>query len=255
MGEGAERITAVDVRVRVVAVALEPALLLARVMALPLDDLHHLVSVGYFREARARGMSLRAVARRFSKSLRTIATLSRTAGTALPALEGSRRIGLRRSIVARVAEQGAATAADLGGALPDTKPGDLREALEQLVAEGILELEGERYTVVVAHVSMVKADVDHRIDSLRHFLGAVTQVVYRRFFTNEPEAVALARVLTFAARREELAGLTESTYADLRKTVLEVDSASEGREGARQASVAVCFVEAPLDAHWKPRAK
>ena len=45
----------VDVRLRVVALMLEPALALAHSMALPMRDLVDVVEQGYYREARGRG--------------------------------------------------------------------------------------------------------------------------------------------------------------------------------------------------------
>lgn len=240
-------------RLRVIAVALEPALALARIVALPLDELQELVATGYFREAKARGISLRAMARRFGKSLRTIATLSRRAADKGPLLGESRRLGWRRRIVARIADGGPASVEELRRELPDAEHDEVAEEIEQLVAEGILRRDAGQYAVSAALWSSVGGDVEQRIDSLRHFVSAITQVVYRRFFVADPQAEAFARVLSFAAEREELTRIRESTYEALRDRVVESDANASSSASAVSASVALCVVEAPSDHAWRPR--
>src|SRR5690606_34288846 len=122
-------VSPVDVRVRVVEVALTPALVLARVMALPLDDLQHLVATAYFREARARGLSFRAIARRFGKSLRTVTHLARRADQDAPLLESHRRLGHRRRAVAWLALSGPATLAQIARSIPDADRDELQGEL------------------------------------------------------------------------------------------------------------------------------
>lgn len=84
------RISPIDLRLQVVAIALDPALTLARIMALPLDDLQRLVATSYYREARRRKLTHSAIARRFKKSVRTIATLAREAESERPVLRRGR---------------------------------------------------------------------------------------------------------------------------------------------------------------------
>lgn len=48
-------------------------------MGLSVDDVQRLATLAYFREYRTRGLSLRQIAKRIGKSLRTVATLSKTA--------------------------------------------------------------------------------------------------------------------------------------------------------------------------------
>ena len=88
------------------------------------------------------------------------------------------------------------------------------------------------------------------IDSVRHFLDAVTQVIYRRFWAEGSDAEAFARVLSFRADRQLLAHLRERQYEALRTAVIEADH--NAGESAVNASVAVCFVERAAALPWTP---
>src|SRR5262245_18869748 len=117
MTAASTRLSPIDLRLRMVALALEPGLTLARLSALPLDDLQALVATGYFRQWRARGLSLRGIARVLHKSLRTVATLSSEAGGDAEQLPAGERITLRRKLAARVAAHGPTGRAALAAAI------------------------------------------------------------------------------------------------------------------------------------------
>jgi DNA-binding MarR family transcriptional regulator len=249
------RVSPVDVRLRVVAIALEPALVLARIAAIPLDDVQRLVAAGYFREARARGHSFRAIARRAGKSLRTVTNLAKLASEQGALLETSQRLTWRRQIVVRVGEKGTAGLARraLEEAIPDAPEDVLEEEIAQLVSEGILSEDGGRLRAVARHLDMVQEQLAPRLESLRHFLRAVAGVAYRRFFVVDAEAEAFARVLSFSADRESLASLRSETYASLREKVFSLDAREGGAEDDKvQAMVAFAVVEEPTDPAWRP---
>lgn len=251
-----ERVSLIDVRLRVVAIALEPALVLARIVALPLDDLVELVSVGYFRETRGRGLSLGAVAQRFQKSLRTIKTLSKRAASETRPLAASQRLTWRRRVAELVSAGQGLHLEELVRALPDAPALELEVALAQLVEEGILARDGQVAHTAGPYLGLVRGALDQRLDSLRHFLTATTQVIYRRFFGGSAagdDAEAFARVLTFRAARPELVALRERAYETVRGAVLDADSRAQDDVDAPQASVVLAVVEAPTDAFWRPR--
>src|SRR5688572_13117880 len=102
----------VDLRLRIVALSLEPTLALARIAGLPLDELQQLVADGYFRELRLRGLSLEQVARRFGKSKRTVVSLSVRSQQEGPLLDESRRLGWQRQVV-RLTSTGARSTEEL----------------------------------------------------------------------------------------------------------------------------------------------
>ena len=260
MAEPPLRVSPIDVRLEVIAIALEPALTLARAAAIPLDDLQRLVAAGYFREARARGMSFRTIARRFDRSLRTITNLSKLANEQGLPRSTSQRITWRRQLAELVSQRGgegidvAALFAAVGGA--DTAV--LKEELQQLVETGILTRNDEQVKVSARHFDLVQEDLAPRLESFRHFLRAVAAVAYSRFFVVDPRAEAFARVLSFTAERSELGGLREGAYEALRSRVFAADAHADG-DGDRKnparttaAMAAFCVVETPDDPAWRP---
>lgn len=246
-----QKVSPVDARVLILSAVLEPALSLARILGLTLDDLQQLVAIGYFREYRLRGMSQPMIAKRLGKSIRTVATLSKLSEDEGPPLGGSQRIGWRRRIVSALASRGPQPADDLERQLPDAEPEALAEALEQLLDDGILSREGERFAVVAPEVDMIREDFDYRLESLRHFLVAVTQTVYQRFFAKDSGAEAFARVLSFSTLPDRLRAIRQSSYDAMEKAVEEADAEATGKPDAVQGSVAVCFVEVPTDLPWR----
>jgi hypothetical protein len=240
----------VDVRLRLIAVALEPALALARVSAVPLDDLQAMVTVGYFRELRARGLTLRGIARRMHKSLRTVAGISQLAAREQGSVGGSDRLRRRRKLVAYLGKHPRASFAQLQRLLPKASRAAVEEELKQLAAQGIVKL-GERSAELSAEImTLVSDQLEPRIDSLRHFLGSVTQVIYRRFWTTDPEREAFARVLSFRVDAEEFERLRSTYYEALRNAAIKAD----GRAGADalDVSAAVCFVRSSAALPWAP---
>jgi hypothetical protein len=231
----------IDLRLRVVALALEPGLTLARLSGLSLDDLQALVATGYFRQFRARGLSLRGTARAMDKSVRTVATLSQKAGADGTLSPLGARIAWRRKLLARVAEAGAIERKKLVATVRGEPRAEVDAEIQQLLDEGVLAASQGSIAVAVKYLRMIDQDVDARLDSLRHFLDAVTQTIHQRFFGDD--ALALARVLTFRADIARLTALRDETYAKLRDGVIAADN--EAGAEARGATVAFCISESP----------
>jgi hypothetical protein len=249
-----EPVSPVDARILVLSVALEAPLALARVLGLNLDDVQALVSVGYFRQFQRRGLSLRNMTKRLGKSLRTVATLSKRASEHGPPLRGSQRLGWRRLVVRALTQEGPLSIGELREHAPEASAEDLQDELEQLLHEGIIERNGDDYVLSAGLVSLVRDDLDHRLESLDHFLTAVTHVVYRRFFlTGTDEGEAFARVLTFSASRDQLGDLRQRMYESLREEVLRLDREAEADPDAIEASTLLRFVETPQDRAFQPR--
>lgn len=245
----AQAASPVDLRLRVVALALEPGLTLARLSGLSLDDLQSLVATGYFRQWRARGLSLRGTARVMHKSLRTVATLSQKAGAEGTLSPLGKRIGWRRKLLARVAESGKIDRKKLIAIIRGEPRAEVDAEVQQLLDEGLLAVARDSIVLAVKHVRVLDSDIDARLDSLRHFLDAVTQTVHQRFFGDD--ALALARVLTFRADLARLVELRDTSYAALRDRVVAADT-DAGRE-ARGATVAFCISETPTPlSGWRP---
>jgi hypothetical protein len=243
MTEPDPALSPVDLRLRVIALALEPGLTLARLGGLPLDDLQAMVASGYFRQWKARGLSLRGIARRMHKSLRTVATLASKAGADGTSTPLSKRIGWRRKLVARVAERGAIDRRKLAATIRGEARGDVDIEIEQLLEEGVLSRSQDAITVAVQYLNMVDDHVEARLDSLRHFLDAVTNTIFQRFLADEASTIALARVLSFSADPDQLVALRDQVYASLRERVIAADA--QASPCARAASVAFAISETP----------
>lgn len=244
-----EKLSGIDVRLRVLAVTLEPALSIARVMGLSLDDLQALVADGYFRELRLRGLSLAQVARRLGKSARTAATLSKKSNAMGPLLDASRRLGWQREVV-RAVTAGPLSREQLLALVPSADSSMVEETLAQMVRSGLLDETDEGFAPSTAHVSFARPDVDARLESLRHMLTSVAHVIYQRFFRSLDEGEALARVLSFSATAEQLEALG-AQYPKLRDAVIEADGAAP--EDADQGAVVFVVVRTPDDHLWRRR--
>ena len=73
--------SSIDLKLGALSALFEPAASVSRLLGLSVDDVQRLATTAYFRELRGRGMSLRQIAGRIGKSLRTVATLSKTAAS------------------------------------------------------------------------------------------------------------------------------------------------------------------------------
>ncbi len=208
---------------------------------------------GYFRELRLRGLSLEQVARRVGKSKRTVATLAKRSRQKGRLLDESRRLGWQRQVV-RATSLAPRTAEEVRRDVVGVEDARVDEELEQMVESGLLERDAEgRYRPAVVHVSFARDDVDARLESVRHFLQTVAQVLYRRFFRPDPGVEAFARVLTFSATSEVLTEWRERFYASLREDVIAVDAAAP--EASDQGSVVFAVVTTPTDLAWRTRGR
>jgi hypothetical protein len=243
----------IDLRLRLIALALEPGLTLARQCALPLDDLQTLVATGYFRQWRTRGLSLRGIARVLHKSLRTVATLSSKTSDEAALRDAGERITLRRKLAAKVAERGSSERTALAASFRGIRRAAVDAEIAQLLDEGVFASDGRSISLATQYLDLVGEDVERRLDSLRHFLESVTQVIYQRFVAADPNVVAMARVLTFRADADSLARLRDAQYAALREAVVTTDA--HAGEGAREASIAYCISEAPRGFPWSQRSQ
>lgn len=235
-----DRISPLDLRLRALAATLGPALALARAMALPLDDLVDIVEIGYFREARARGWSMRTIARKLGKSLRSITSLSQRARRGPDLLGRSEEIGRRRRAIALAGARRAiaedALLAELGGTVAE-------DTLAQLFEEGVLERdERGRVRVAAACVDLVRDDAAHRLDSLRHFLDGIRAAVHGRFFVYPPRG-AYARVITFSAPRGDVERIWEEVFEHLKARAIEADARAAEAAEPVQLSVTISLAE------------
>lgn len=238
-----------DRRLRLVSIALEPALLLARSVGLSLDDLLRTVSVSYFKSYQQRGLSFTAIARRLGKSRRTVATLANLARTPKPAHE-SEGLSVQRRILLYLGAKGPQTAAALKRRFAKL-PGPLYErALEAACDAQIIAISDGKYWVTAELMSMVSSDFERRVASLEQFMQAVANGVHQRFFPHQGRVESFARVLSFRSSAPTLERIRRDCYEELRSAVLaanaECDDASDTMD-ALACSVALVFTEEPRE--------
>lgn len=211
-----------DKRLRVVSVALEPALVVARALAIPLDDLLTAVSVGYFRVHHERGSSFTAIARRLGKSRRTVATLASLSKTHGRDAE-SELISTRRRIIERLASEGAVDEQKFKRRWAKSLGEHLSEELEVLIATGVIERTRGQLRVAAPFLSLMGPDLEQRLASLQQFMLAVAHGIYQRFFGSPSQTESFARVLSFRASRARLRGIANDCYRELREAVIQAD--------------------------------
>jgi transcriptional regulator with XRE-family HTH domain len=135
------------------ATLFEPAAALSRIMGLGVDDVQRLATLAYFREYRRRGLSLRQIAKRIGKSLRTVATLSKTASDTQIDCDDE-RIELLRDVLRglthavyrnffREPDDGEAWAGFVEVRLPADRMREVRRRAWQALSEVVSEAEAE----------------------------------------------------------------------------------------------------------------
>ncbi len=129
-----------DAQARVIAAALIPAAALSRRLGLSLDEFQRIASEAYFLELRERGLSLRGIARRTGKSLRTIATLAKRVSESTDPRPET-QLDLHRRVVAHIASHGPMRLEALGARFPRVPVPTLSHELSWLVARRVLVLE------------------------------------------------------------------------------------------------------------------
>lgn len=245
--------SALDGRIRLIALALEPALVLARIAALPLDDLQSLVATGYFRETRARGLSYPMIARRFDKSVRSVATLAKEAASKQVLPRATNATTRRRKILETISRRNQVTRKALGQAFSQLSPKELDDELVQLTENGLLVEKGGMFRLAKSHFDFTHGELEQRLDAVRHLFSGVAQVIFQRFFTpTGSTAEAFVRTFTFKADRASLSTFRQRSYERMKDEILDVDR-SAPRNDAANASAILCVVEEPKDPAWSPR--
>lgn len=246
--------TALDVRLRAVLVLLEPALTLACILGVPMADVVHLAKHVYVHVGKRRGLSVRGMARRFDVVPATIQAFASEAREGkLPAALGA-SVTRRRSVVAELTDRGACTLAALAAAQPAERRDEVEEAVLRLVEAGIVGRDGEHFRLAQQCLSVSTTDVESRLDALRLYLEATTQLVYRRFFTT-PRSLpgeSFARVLRFGARSPRIAELRARLFDAVCADVLAADAdLPDGAAEKVPASVLFAVTEEPRDAFFR----
>ena len=245
-----------DLRLRIIGVMLEPALTLGCIMRVPLADLTQLVRTTYVRIGKTRGLSVRAMARRFGVAPNTIQAISNV----LRDHELPERFGVgitrQRAIVAALMEHGGEIPIrDLRRALEGCADEEVVDAVDRLEEEGIVEKRGRKVGLAGPHFNIARKDAEYRLDSLRALAETFCQVVFHRFFQGtEPSDAALGRAFRIRCSEEDFARLKEELYEHAFEVCQRYDERAAEGEDAVGATVMLMVTKPPEQiAYWGRR--
>lgn len=225
MTDSRPTVEAPELQRRLVFSLLRPVVRLCRRFRLPLKTLEDLCRLAYFEEARRRGdVSQAEVARAFGKSLRTIGTLEKQYRGNFLAPE--HEIESTRAVEQAFAH-GPRTVDEVVGSLDDLSSDEVRRTIVGLAAAGrIVTVEGVPLSYRLDHrfVSLVRGDLNARVDGLNHQLDVIGQAVSARFLSPQRESVA--RSLSFVATPKGVEALGDELVRELRGRVIETEEAA-----------------------------
>lgn len=248
-------VSSMELRLRVVALALEPAMVLARAMTLSLDDVEDLARNAYFKEYRARGLSLSQIAVRLRKSPRTAAELARRAqedGQSL-LLTRSEHLVLRRNLLSTL-HRGARTRAQLQSTLGRFGREAVDQELADLIEQHVVVEQQKKFALSATMVDLTDAAAERRFASAQHFVHVVGQTLFARFFGEENAGdLSFARVLTFLARPKDLSGLGPAQFETLLRNATTLDAAAQEDTSAREAHALIAVVPTSDDILFRSR--
>ena len=213
-------------------------------LSMPLSQMNDLFQMAYFHEAREeKGMGLGDVADLFGKSLRTVSSLhNRYRGDFFSPEE---EIQLRREIALRV-QDGPIDPARLATEFPQAKGARLTTALDDLLREKRILLDGDRFRRNPEdHDFFSETDIRARVDGLNRQMDIVAEAVWRRFFEEEEKTRATARSYVFQSTPEEFDRLQERLTTYLRDQAIAVDDAASEQTTATRC--AITLAATPLE--------
>lgn len=239
-----------ELRLAVVATLMEPALQLATVLKLPLEDVETLARTGYIRAGKERGLSVRAMARSFKCATATITSISKRAkDRAIPEILGL-DVDRKRRLVT-LAGDGPFTLVDAVRALGHDEA-EVALALEELVEARLLSIDASGRHRLEAHVvNYVAEDTQVRLAGLRQLLEVVSCVVYSRFFTKDPGS--FVRAASFKSTAADLAAIRDDVWKTLEPRIRDADGRPPGADAKAEAVSAFLVAETPHDGVWQSR--
>ncbi len=115
---------------------------------------------------------------------------------------------------------------------------EINAAIEVLLEDGFLAEADGSLTVALAWLPFDGSSEAEKLDSVRHFLDAVSGALLGRFFTTPPDDDAFAGVLTFCTPPEELEPTRTALFEAMSEAALRLDArATEAADSASLASV------------------
>lgn len=239
---GDEAASFLEVKQRIVYSLLRAAARVGLRLKVPIDTVEALLQMAYFQEARERhGLKLDAIAELFGKSLRTVSTLHHRFRGDFFAPE--RDLAFRRAIAA-IVNHAPADAARLQAAFPDVSNVELVAAIEDLVREGRILKDGDRWRRNPDAHEFLGTDLRGRIDGLNRQMDVVAAAVWHRLVAPSARP-AQTRNYVFDGTDADLQGIVEAVDAVVRERAIAADRRVESGGGGGR--LGFTFAAAPLD--------
>lgn len=230
---------------RLIYSLLRPVARLCRRFQLPLKALEELCRLAYYEEMKRGPEATQAdIARALGTSLRTVGNLAHQHRGDF--FNPEEEEGLAREIE-QALDGGPLSLDALVEAIPHGAPEQIQRLLPGLVDSGRLSVEPGPppvYRLEPAWVSLVREDMQARIDGLNHQLDVITACVQTRFLAVD-ERPAVARTLSFSAQPEEMKALGRAIAQQLRSLCSEAEE--DALEAGGHQQYAVTFALAPVD--------
>ncbi len=239
-----------ELRLAVVATLMEPALQLAAVLKLPLEDVETLARTGYVRAGKERGLSVRAMARSFKCATATITSIAkRGRDRAIPEILGLDVDRKRRLIT--LAGDGPFSLSEAVDALGHDEV-DVTLAIEELTEARLLAVDPTGRHRLEAHVvNYVAEDTQVRLAGLRQLLEVVSSVVYSRFFTKDPGS--FVRAASFKSSSADLDAIRDDVWKTLEPRIRDADARELTGAPKAESIAAFLVAETPHDGVWQSR--
>ncbi len=236
-----EKASPAELQRRLVYSLLRPVARFSRLFRMPLKSVEELCRLACYEAARRGGAPQHELARALGRSLRTIGAIEKRSREDFLAPEREVELGRR---VEEAFDAGEATleeaAARIGEPLESFRP-----VAEGLVATGRLEkLADGRLRLDRRFRSLVRGDLQARVDGLNHQLDVIGQAMRARFLT--PKGRGTARTLSFVASEEEMDKLTAELVRLFRAHCTEAEENTLD-SGDAYRRYGVTFALAPLE--------
>jgi hypothetical protein len=217
-----ETISEHELRSRVVYTLFLPPVRLARYFAVDLARMKEWLEMAYFHELRRDGFKQREIAEVMGVSMSKVSLLSKQLKGNF--LRAEQEEALPRRIEFMLWAE-PLSLLKLKQVLQDVDSLEIEQAVEELEQEGrigkVAQGTTEVYELKIQTDRRVWDSWVARVDGLQDALGNITNVIYGRFFAEEP--LAFARTLSFRLRRDRLHVLQELYEQHIFKTIVELD--------------------------------
>ncbi len=214
-------------QLRLVYSLLKPAVRCAARFSVPMRTAADLLRLAMYEELAKQGLSVSEIAARLGQTPRNARLLRQRLEEDF--FQAEKQVGLPREIEDFISEQ-PSTSAELHAHFAQQPQETLDTAVEALLAQGRLELDGQRKLRTGAkYVVLSSEKFHHRIDALNHHLQTMYRSLMERLVADDART-AMIKTISFSAQPEAFAAFLKRLEGNLRQEIaqLEEQAAFEG---------------------------